>query len=337
MFLRRSAKTRTTRRSGLFLTGLLRYLPQISSLLGLLAVCVGLSIGTRIKHGQERFLTGENLMLVLRQASFNAIMASGVSVVIITAGIDLSIGSVWALASCVTAHLCVKKGWAWTTATAGGLLVGIGTGLLNGAIITCLRLPPFVATLATMSGARGLAEVLTEGFQISGLPSEMKFWGQGQVGLVPIPVVIAIAVVAATLVLLSRTRTGRYLYAMGGNETTALLSGVPVRRVKLFAYSYCGLLASLAGLLSSARLGSARPSDALGYELDAIAASVIGGVSLMGGQGSVLGAALGAVLIGVLRNGMVLLDVSAHWQKVVIGIVIVLAVALDYFVWRRRR
>jgi ribose transport system permease protein len=187
-----------------------------------------------------------------------------------------------------------------------------------------------------MSIARGLAEVMTGGFQISGLPNAFQFWGQGDFLDVPVPVWVAAAVIIITWALLRFTRIGRHLYAVGGNEAAAHLSGVPVRRVKLFAYAYCGLLASLAGLLATARLGSVRPSDALGYELDAIAASVIGGISLMGGQGSVLGTAIGATLIGVLRNGMVLLDVSAFWQKVVIGVVILIAVALDYLVWRRR-
>jgi ribose transport system permease protein len=263
-------------------------------------------------------------------------MAAGVSVVIITAGIDLSIGSVWAFSSVVMAHLCVNAHWSWQQAAIAGLGVGLLCGLVNGVGVTLLRLPPFVATLGMMSIARGLAEVMTGGFQISGLPNAFQFWGQGDFLDVPVPVWVAAAVIVITWALLRFTRIGRHLYAVGGNEAAAHLSGVPVRRVKLFAYAYCGLLASLAGLLATARLGSVRPSDALGYELDAIAASVIGGISLMGGQGSVLGTAIGATLIGVLRNGMVLLDVSAFWQKVVIGVVILIAVALDYLVWRRR-
>jgi ribose/xylose/arabinose/galactoside ABC-type transport system permease subunit len=282
------------------------------------------------------FLTRDNLLTLLRQVSFNAIMAAGVSVVIITAGIDLSIGSVWAFSSVVMAHLCVNAHWSWQQAAIVGLGVGLLCGLVNGVGVTLLRLPPFVATLGMMSIARGLAEVMTGGFQISGLPNAFQFWGQGDFLDVPVPVWVAAAVIVITWALLRFTRIGRHLYAVGGNEAAAHLSGVPVRRVKLFAYAYCGLLASLAGLLATARLGSVRPSDALGYELDAIAASVIGGISLMGGQGSVLGTAIGATLIGVLRNGMVLLDVSAFWQKVVIGVVILIAVALDYLVWRRR-
>jgi len=261
------------------------------------------------------FLTRDNLLTLLRQVSFNAIMAAGVSVVIITAGIDLSIGSVWAFSSVVMAHLCVNADWSWQRATMAGLGVGLLCGLVNGLGVTLLRLPPFVATLGMMSIARGLAEVMTGGFQISGLPNAFQFWGQGDFWDVPVPVWVAAAVVLITWALLRFTRIGRYLYAVGGNEAAAHLSGVPVWRVKLFAYAYCGLLASLAGLLATARLGSVRPSDALGYELDAIAASVIGGISLMGGQGSVLGTAIGATLIGVLRNGMVLLDVSAFWQR----------------------
>jgi len=309
---------------------------QFSSLMGLVLICVALSVATHWKAGENLFLTRDNLLTLLRQVSFNAIMAAGVSVVIITAGIDLSIGSVWAFSSVVMAHLCVNADWSWQRATMAGLGVGLLCGLVNGLGVTLLRLPPFVATLGMMSIARGLAEVMTGGFQISGLPNAFQFWGQGDFLDVPVPVWVAAAVIVITWALLRFTRIGRYLYAVGGNEVAAHLSGVPVRRVKLFAYAYCGLLASLAGLLATARLGSVRPSDALGYELDAIAASVIGGISLMGGQGSVLGTAIGATLIGVLRNGMVLLDVSAFWQKVVIGVVILIAVALDYLVWRRR-
>jgi ribose transport system permease protein len=273
---------------------------------------------------------------LLRQASFNAIMAAGVSVVIITAGIDLSIGSVWALSSVVMAFVCVNKGLAWTLSVLIGLAVGLACGIINGWGVTLLRIPPFVATLGMMSIARGLAEVITGGFQISGLPDAFQWWGQGDIFGVPVPVIVAVGVIVLTWALLRFTRLGRYIYAVGGNEAAAHLSGVPVNIVKLFAYAYCGTLAALAGLLATARMGSVRPSDALGYELDAIAASVIGGISLMGGQGSVLGTAIGAALIGVLRNGMVLLDVSAFWQKVVIGVVIIIAVALDYLVWRRR-
>lgn len=312
------------------------WVQQFSSFFGLIIVSVGIGIAVYFKSGENLFFTTENILTLLRQASFNAIMAAGVSVVIITAGIDLSIGSVWALSSVIMAYVCVNSGWDWTLSVLVGLGVGVLCGLVNGGSVTVLQIPPFVATLGMMSIARGLAEVITGGFQISGLPEAFLWWGQGSVFGVPIPVVIAIVVIVLTWALLRFTRLGRYIYAVGGNEPAAHLSGVPVRRVKLFAYAYCGALAALAGLLATARMGSVRPSDALGYELDAIAAAVIGGISLMGGQGSVLGTAVGAALIGVLRNGMVLLDVSAFWQKVVIGIVIIIAVALDYLVWRRR-
>jgi ribose transport system permease protein len=312
------------------------WIQQFSSFFGLIVVSIGISIAVYFKAGENLFFTSDNILTLLRQASFNAIMAAGVSVVIITAGIDLSIGSVWALSSVVMAFVCVNKGLAWTLSVLIGLAVGLACGIVNGWGVTLLRIPPFVATLGMMSIARGLAEVITGGFQISGLPDAFQWWGQGDIFGVPVPVIVAVGVIVLTWALLRFTRLGRYIYAVGGNEAAAHLSGVPVNRVKLFAYAYCGTLAALAGLLATARMGSVRPSDALGYELDAIAASVIGGISLMGGQGSVLGTAIGAALIGVLRNGMVLLDVSAFWQKVVIGVVIIIAVALDYLVWRRR-
>jgi ribose transport system permease protein len=312
------------------------WIQQFSSFFGLIIVSIGIGVAVYFKAGENLFFTGDNILTLLRQASFNAIMAAGVSVVIITAGIDLSIGSVWALSSVVMAFVCVNKGLAWTLSVLVGLAVGLACGIVNGWGVTLLRIPPFVATLGMMSIARGLAEVITGGFQISGLPDAFQWWGQGDIFGVPVPVIVAVGIIVLTWALLRFTRLGRYIYAVGGNEAAAHLSGVPVNRVKLFAYAYCGTLAALAGLLATARMGSVRPSDALGYELDAIAASVIGGISLMGGQGSVLGTAIGAALIGVLRNGMVLLDVSAFWQKVVIGIVIIIAVALDYLVWRRR-
>lgn len=312
------------------------WIQQFSSFLGLVVVSIGIGIAVYFKAGENLFFTSDNILTLLRQASFNAIMAAGVSVVIITAGIDLSIGSVWALASVVMAYVCVNAKLDWTLSVFIGLLVGLTCGIVSGFGVTLLRIPPFVATLGMMSIARGLAEVITGGFQISGLPDAFQWWGQGDILGVPVPVIIALAVIVLTWWLLKFTRLGRYIYAVGGNEAASHLSGVPVKKVKFFAYAYCGTLAALAGLLATARMGSVRPSDALGYELDAIAASVIGGISLMGGQGSVLGTAVGAALIGVLRNGMVLLDVSAFWQKVVIGIVIIVAVALDYLVWRRR-
>jgi ribose transport system permease protein len=312
------------------------WIQQFSSFFGLILVSIGIGIAVYFKAGENLFFTSDNILTLLRQASFNAIMAAGVSVVIITAGIDLSIGSVWALSSVVMAFVCVNKGLAWTLSVLIGLAVGLACGIVNGWGVTLLRIPPFVATLGMMSIARGLAEVITGGFQISGLPDAFQWWGQGDIFGVPVPVIVAVGVIVLTWALLRFTRLGRYIYAVGGNEAAAHLSGVPVNRVKLFAYAYCGTLAALAGLLATARMGSVRPSDALGYELDAIAASVIGGISLMGGQGSVLGTAIGAALIGVLRNGMVLLDVSAFWQKVVIGVVIIIALALDYLVWRRR-
>jgi len=312
------------------------WIQQFSSFFGLIIVSIGIGIAVYFKAGENLFFTSDNILTLLRQASFNAIMAAGVSVVIITAGIDLSIGSVWALSAVAMAFVCVNKGLAWTLSVLVGLAVGLACGLVNGWGVTLLRIPPFVATLGMMSIARGLAEVITGGFQISGLPNAFQWWGQGNIFGVPVPIIVAVGIIVLTWALLRFTRLGRYIYAVGGNEAAAHLSGVPVNRVKLFAYAYCGALAALAGLLATARMGSVRPSDALGYELDAIAASVIGGISLMGGQGSVLGTAIGAALIGVLRNGMVLLDVSAFWQKVVIGTVIIIAVALDYLVWRRR-
>jgi len=276
------------------------------------------------------FADPANIQMVLRQISFNTVLAVGMTFVILTAGIDLSVGSVLGLAECVLAWVMVKADLAAPAQVPAGMLAGLTVGafcgLVNGFLVTAVRVPPFIATLGLMSAARGMALVITGGFSISPLPSAFKFFGQGMLlGWIPVPALIAGAVAAVGWVILRYTPSGRYVYAIGGNEEAARLSGVPVARCKLGVYTFCGLLAGLTGLLLGARLGSARPTDGLGYELDAIAAVVIGGTSLMGGKGSVGQSVIGAAIMGVLRNGLVLLDVSAFWQQVIIGAVIVLA------------
>ncbi|HID05978.1 MAG TPA: ABC transporter permease, partial [Armatimonadetes bacterium] len=273
---------------------------------------------------------------------FNAIVSVGMTLVIITAGIDLSVGSVMALAECMLGLSAVKFGWGLSIGVIIGLMVGLLCGFVNGILVTVTRLPPFIATLGMMSIARGLALVVTGGFSITLLNSRgigiLHWLGDGLLsdklaipllGAVPMPVLIMTLVVIIGWVLLSHGRLGRYIYAVGGNEEAARLSGVNVGATKLIVYSICGFLAGLAGMLLSGRVRSVRPTDGYMWELDAIAAVVIGGTSLMGGRGSVIGTFFGAALIAILRNGLVLLHVSAFWQQVVIGSVIIIAVMFD--------
>ena len=288
------------------------------------------------------FRRAENLYNVSRDFSFVGIMAVGGALVMLTGGIDLSVGSVMGLSGVVTAG-ALAGGGSVPGAVLLGLLAGLGCGLVNGGLIAGARLPPFIVTLGMMSVARGLAFERTQGGLLSGFPASFLRLGQGDllrfgdVGL-SIPTAILIVLTAGAALLLSRTTFGRYLYAVGGNEASARLSGAPVGRVKLAAYALSGLLAAVAGILQVAYLDAAQGGDGQGYELDVIAAIVIGGVSLAGGEGSALGAVLGAALMGVLRNGLVLRGEPAFRQILLIGGVIWLAAMVDMVRrrgWRR--
>lgn len=274
------------------------------------------------------FLSGRNLVFVLLQISVNTILASGMTMVILSEGIDLSVGSVVALAGVVGADL-VAQGWPVPLAAAVAIGLGALVGLVNGASIVYLRVAPFIATLAMMTAARGLAYLYTDGVSVGNLPESFTVWGNGRIGPVPIPVVVAAVVVGGTAILLGRTVFGRRLYALGGNEEAARLAGVRVGRAKILIYTLMGALAALGGILLAARLGAGDPKAGQLFELTAIAAVVVGGTSLAGGRGGVWGTVLGALIIGVLDNGLVLMDVSAFWQMVVKGLVILGAVALD--------
>ena len=287
----------------------------------------------------DKFLTSENGWNILRQISVNLCLSIGMTLIILAAGIDLSVGAILALSGAVAAGLlkngvvlsplAVQLQFTVFGAIVAGLLVGAAAGWFNGLAITRFRLPPFVATLGMFSIARGLTMLWTGGFPITGLGSEFGFLGTGVFLGIPMPVWISGTLVGVFVVLTRKTRFGRYIYAVGGNERAALLTGLPVDRIKLGVYTLGGLLAGAAGLIVTARLDSAQPNAGLGYELDSIAAVVIGGTSLSGGRGSVLGTVLGCLIIGVLNNGLFLLDVSPFWQQVVKGVVILAAVAID--------
>lgn len=287
----------------------------------------------------DKFLTTDNGWNILRQISVNLCLSLGMTLVILSGGIDLSVGAILGLSGAVAAGL-LKNGiplsfadarLQFTTAGAivAGMVVGGAAGAFNGLAITRFQLPPFVATLGMLSIARGLTMLWTGGFPITSLGSSFGFLGTGSFLGMPMPVWIMLALVVVFVVVTRRTRFGRHIYAVGGNERAARLTGLNVPRIKIAVYTLAGALAGVAGLIVTARLDSAQPNAGLGYELDSIAAVVIGGTSLAGGRGSIMGTVLGCLIIGVLNNGLFLLNVSPFWQQVIKGGVILLAVAID--------
>ncbi|CAM5341209.1 hypothetical protein SABIM44S_00667 [Streptomyces abikoensis] len=289
---------------------------------GLIALVVVMAVLSR------DFLNGQNLLNVGVQASVTAILAFGVTFVIVSAGIDLSVGSVAALSATVVAWCATKEGLPVWLSVLLGLAVGAAAGLVSGALVAYGRLPAFIATLAMLSVARGLALVISGGSPIA-FPSALGGLGGTLGRWLPVPVLVLAAAGALAALILARTYTGRAMFAIGGNEEAARLSGIGVRRRKLVIYALSGLFAAVAGIVLAARLTSAQPQAAVGYELDAIAAVVIGGASLSGGSGKASGTLIGALILAVLRNGLNLLSVSAFWQQVATGLVIALAVLLD--------
>lgn len=307
--------------------------PVIKPLIALLLMMLAMTFLS------ENFATSDNLFNVLRQVSVNLCISVGMTMVILTGGIDLSVGSILALSGAVAAGL-MKNGLSFAGAdlfvgfTFWGcilvaLLIGGILGAFNGWMISRFKVPPFVATLAMLTIARGLTMLYTGGFPITGLGESFSFLGSGWFLGIPMPVWVALVLILLFAFFMRKTRTGRYIYAIGGNEKASLLSGIRVNRVIMAVYTLAGILSAVAGLLVTARLDSAQPNAGAGYELDSIAAVVIGGTSLSGGKGSVLGTVVGALIIGVLNNGLVLLNVSPFWQQVIKGFVILGAVILD--------
>ncbi|WP_395064689.1 ABC transporter permease [Paraburkholderia silvatlantica] len=299
-------------------------LQKLGPFVALLIISVALSIVSR------DFLTLDNLLNVMRQASINALIAFGMTLVILLGGIDLSAGSVLALSSVIIATL-LSAGTPAVVATLAGLVAGGLMGFANGLVISKGKVAPFIATLGSMTVLRGLALVVSNGSPISSFNSDFfSLLGGGYVArLVPIPVVLMLVMFGAFWVLLRKTVFGRHIYATGGNAESAKLSGVKVDRIQLWVYTIAGVMSALAGVVLTSRLNSAQPTAGTGYELDAIAAVVLGGTSLTGGRGWIFGTLVGALLIGVLNNGLNLLDVSSFYQQVIKGIVILLAVLID--------
>lgn len=302
---------------------------QFGTLIGLLLLCAALRILT------PHFLTVSNLLNVVEQTSINAIIAVGMTYVIISAGIDLSVGSILALSGVVLAS-ALQADLPLPVAIAAGLATAGLCGLINGVLITAGKLPPFIATLGMMSVARGAALVYAGGRPISGFQPGFRALATGEIFLIPLPVVIMLLAYMMAHFVLTRTKFGRYAYAMGGNEEATKLSGVNVRFHKTAVYVLSGLTSGIAAIILTARLNSAQPIAGIMYELDAIAATVIGGTSLMGGEGTLAGTLVGALIMGVLRNGLNLLGVSSFLQQIVIGAVIIIAVLVDATLKNRR-
>jgi ribose transport system permease protein len=301
---------------------------EIGILIILFVLCLFLSLTT------ETFLTSTNIFNILRAFSWIAISGFGILMVIITGGIDLSVGSVMAMAGLITAMM-LKANFGVFISTIGGILVGSLIGFINGLLISKTNLPPFIATLGTMNIARGFCYGITGGWPIRDLPRNFNILGQYDIPFlgvgIPLPVVFMIILGIITSIFLNRTSWGYRIYAVGGNEQAARLSGINTGRVKILVYVLCGVLTAIGGILMTARLGVAAPTAATGYELDVIAAAVIGGASLTGGEGTVLGVIIGAAIMQVLRTGMVLLGFPAYWQPSAIGAIIIAAIIFDQY------
>lgn len=276
-----------------------------------------------------QFFTLSNLVIVLTQVSINALLAFGVTFVIITGGIDLSIGSMLAVTGVVAALFAHSDGYPVVVPVAMGLVAGLGLGALNGFVITRSKVPPFIVTLGTMTIGRGLALILSKGRPVSNLSDSFNFIGGGQLLGIPFPIIILVVIFLICSIILNKTVLGRYMYAVGGNEQAARASGIQLSQVKMVVYTLCGGLAALAGILLTSRITTGQPNAGIGFELDAIAAAIIGGASTSGGTGTMMGTLIGALLIGVISNGLDLMNVSSYYQQVVTGIIIIGAVVLD--------
>lgn len=296
--------------------------PNFGIFLILISMCILLAIANK------QFLAIDNLFSVARAISYIAIIAIGQCMVIVTGGIDLSVGSVFGFSGLITAVAISRWGLPIPLAIFIGLISGTFFGAFSGFTINKLKLPSFIATLGTMSIVRGFDYILTTGYPIQ-TPPEFNWIGQIYVGPVPITVVYLLILAIIFSIFLNKTVMGRWIYATGGNETVAIMSGIPAERVKLLVYSITGFLAGFSGIVTTARLGVAQPTAGLGYEMDVIAAVIIGGASMTGGRGTILGTIIGGSIMGVLKNGLVLLNVSSYWQQTVMGFVIIIAVTID--------
>lgn len=294
--------------------------PLALPLIGLIVVSILMGFAS------ENFFSVSNIMNVLRQVSIVGILAVGMTFVILTGGIDLSVGAVMALSGTLAAGLMVNMAMPGWVGLLAGLGVGVGLGLFNGAMVAWGRMPAIIVTLATMGIARGLGLLYSGGYPISGIPSWISWFGIGRIGIVPVPVIAMVVIYALAWVLLQRTAFGRHVYAIGGNELAAKLSGVKTQFIKLTVYGISGLTSAFAALILTGRLMSGQPNAGVGFELDAIAAVVLGGTAIAGGRGLILGTLIGAVLLGILNNGLNLMGINPYLQDVIKGLIILLAI-----------
>lgn len=314
------------------MTNILKRLASIREaniLLALIALCIAVSI-----YAPDKFLTSFNIGSVLRQVAFFGLLSIGETLVIITGGIDLSPGSVIAFIGVVVA-LFIKQGLPVGVAVLLALIVSSLIGFWHGIFVTKLRVPPFIITLGTLSIARGGAAALTKGWPVSGLPDSFNFLGRASLSFLPLPFIILLLIFVIFHILMNYSVFGRRIYAIGGNIEAARLSGINVDRGRIICYMISAFLAGLSGILIAANMGQGHPGVGSAYELQAIAGAVIGGTSLMGGEGTVFGTLLGTFIISVLYNALILLQVSPYWHEIVVGSVVVIAVTVD--VLRRRR
>lgn len=305
----------------------MKYMSELTTVIALIILMAVITIIN------SNYLTANNLLNLLLQVTSNALIAFGMTFVILTGGIDLSVGSILALSSALTAGL-LGSGMPVALAILISLILGCILGMMNGLLISYGKLAPFIVTLATMTIFRGATLVYTNGNPITkGLSDTFlfQFLGQGYIVGIPFPVIIMFIVFIVLYVLLHKTAFGKSVYAIGGNEKAAYISGVKLNKVKIIIYSISGMMASISGLIITSRLSSAQPTAGASYEMDAIAAVVLGGTSLSGGKGRILGTLIGALIIGVLNNGLNIIGVSAFWQQVVKGVVILIAVLIDRF------
>lgn len=296
--------------------------PELLSLCGLIVLCILMCFVS------DRFMTMNNITNIARQVSINAIIASGLTLVILTGGIDLSVGAVMALSGTFVAGAMIA-GYSPVLAVLIGLAVGIVAGFINGFLVAYAHMPAFIVTLAMMEIPRGIALLYTGGYPLSGLPKSFAILGKGSIAGIQTPILVMFMVYVMVYIVLNQLPFGRYVYAIGGNEEAVRLSGIKVPKFKMLVYAISGLTASVSGVVLSSRLMSGQPNSGIGYELDAIAAVILGGTDIAGGKGHIVGTLIGAMILGVLNNGLNLMGVSPYSQKVLKGAIIILAIYIS--------
>lgn len=302
---------------------------------GLFGVLILLVIFFSIAN--PHFLSTENLINIARQSAILGISAVGMTFVLLTGGIDLTVGSILSLVSIICAKLMVEAGFPPILAVSITLAVVCLFGVFNAFIITQIGIPPLITTLGMMSTLRGISYVLCKGRSVWDFPEKFKIIGQGYVGIIPIPVIIMIVIFILGWIFLNKTVYGRWIYGIGANEEAARLSGINVKRMKYLVYTLCSLFTGIAGIILLSRLSSGQPKVGTGFELNVITVVVLGGVSIFGGEGNLVGVIWGLLIVGVLNNGMIILNLSDYYQKIVVGLVLIAAVSFDVLLSKKRK